>query len=475
MRKNTQELAKAEIMFLDKKLPKAGEDAMRFLADPFGFAICAKKQGKRAEKKNTYWCADCGAEFPLDEVKDYRIDPEFVARYKDSLEYKYLHYRTHIGTCPHCGKPMKIYDLSYNKTKLEDIIAVRATFGDWQIVRYYDEILHCKVGRQAEVELKEIGADWTRDGKTYHYIARMGGMFYSKYWKEETRHFATRPIEHSALWDESEDYGEPSFSLDEELAKRGIDTNALHGLKLTQILSYMEEDAHFETLWKQGDFEIAKFFRRELCRYWSEIRIARKNGYTIDNLTEWKDMVDLLRALNKDTHNRKYICPANLHEAHQAVLTENNRRIMAENERRRRALDMLDREHAEQMMKVREETEKRFIKRRERFFGLSIAGNGFTIICLKSIDDFENEGEMLHHCVFRCGYYDKANSLILSARDSDNNPIETLEIDLQSFKILQCYGSSDTHTALHGDIVNIMNENMWRVKEICRGKNTKAA
>ena len=81
MRKNTQELARAEVMFLDKMLPKAGEDAMRFLADPFNYSLCTKKKGKRAEAKNLYWCMDCGAVFPFDEIKDYRVDPEFVERY----------------------------------------------------------------------------------------------------------------------------------------------------------------------------------------------------------------------------------------------------------------------------------------------------------------------------------------------------------------------------------------------------------
>lgn len=475
MKKKNNELARAEVMFLDKMLPKAGEDAMRFLANPFGYSLCAKKKGKRAEKKNLYWCMDCGAEFPFDEIKDYRIDPEFVERYKGRYDYKYLfeHGRSHLGTCPHCGKPMKIDHWAYNKQKLEDVVATNATFGDWQIVRYYNEILRCKAGHKAEMELQEIGADWTKDGLTIHYISRIGGMYYSKYWRDRTRHFADHSPS-AEIWDGCEHYGDTSLSLDAELSKRGISTDELHGLKLTQILSYMEEDAHFETLWKQGACEIAKFFRKDLYRYWSEIRIARKNGYKIEDLNEWRDMIDMLRYLGKDTHNPKYICPENLHDAHQEVLAEQNRKIAIETERRRREQDERNRRHAEELMKKAKETEQEFIKRRGKYFDLSIAGNGFTIVCLKSIDEFKNEGDSLHHCVFRCGYYDKKNSLILSARDADNNPIETIEIDLQSFKIWQCYGDHDTHTALHNDIVKTMEDNMWQVKDIRYGK-AKAA
>lgn len=459
-------------------LPDAGEDAMRFLANPFGYALCAKKKGKRAEKKNLYWCMDCGTEFSFDEIKDYRIDPEFVARYKGRYEYKYLfeHGRSHLGTCPHCGKPMKIDHWAYNKQKLEDVVATTATFGDWQIVRYYNEILRCKAGKKAEMELQEIGADWTKDGRTYHYISRMGGMYYSKYWRDRTRHFADCAPK-ATVWDGHEHYGETSLSLDAELSKRGIDPNATHGLKLTQILSYMDEDAHFETLWKQGDWQIAKFFRKNLDRYWSQIRIARKHGYVLneDNLTEWKDLVDMLRwHLHKDTRNPKYICPADLHQAHQDAITERNRQIAIENERRRREQDEWNRRHAEEKMKKAKETENEFIKRREKYFDLSIKGSEFTIVCLKSIEEFRNEGTMLNHCVFMCGYYDKADSLILSARDADNNPIETIEIDLRSFKILQCYGYHDSYTALHKEIVKTMEDNMWQVKDIRLGK-AKAA
>ncbi len=125
-------------------------------------------------------------------------------------------------------------------------------------------------------------------------------------------------------------------------------------------------------------------------------------------------------------------------------------------------------------MKKAKEAEQEFIKRREKYFGLSIAGAGFTIVCLKSIDEFKHEGDTLQHCVFRCGYYDKKNSLILSARDADNNPIETIEIDLQSFKIWQCYGFKDSHTAMHNEIVKTMEDNMWQVKDIRLGK-VKAA
>jgi hypothetical protein len=320
--------------------------------------------------------------------------------------------------------------------------------------------------------IEDIGADWTKGEKTYRYIARQGGMYYSKYFKAEKRHFTDScVVEDAEKWNGIDQYDMPAFSLEQELEKRGIDD--MHGMKLTQILSYMEEDAHFETLWKQGDWEIAKFFKGQLPYYWSQIRIARKHGYKIDNITEWRDYIILLRCLSKDTHNPKFVCPQDLHEAHNVVLAEYNRREAVRRERMRRENDERMRREAEEAMKRAKEEEGAFIKRREKYFDLCITTDQFKIVCLQSIEEFKNEGNTLHHCVFACGYYRKEHSLILSARDSENNPIETLEVDLLGFKIIQCRGDHDRNSPLHEDIVKAMLDNMWRVKE-CRDGKTMA-
>ena len=478
MKKNTKELERAEIMFLDKMLPNIGSlgaDARSFLANPFHFSICVGKYGKRAEQNNTYWCSDCGGQFSLSEVKDYRKNPECKVEKYPTFGLK----RTHLGTCPICGKPMKIDHWRYKKQTFDDVVSFKATMGEWKITRYFSEKTYCRPGHKAEIILQDIGADWTKGEYTYSYIARQGGMYYSKHWKPETRHFAE--CRKASEWSEEgqivERYDMPEFSLDAELERRGILLDNLHGMKLTQILNYMNENPHFETLWKQGDWAIARFFKRDLYYYWSQIRIARKHGFALneDNLTEWRDLIELLRRNGKDIYNPKFICPADLHEAHNVELEERRRRDEREREQWRRRQDEWARQDAEERMKDALKEEEKFKERREKYFGISIPGNGFTIVALKSIDEFRHEGDTLHHCVFRCGYYSKAYSLILSARDADDNPIETIEIDLQGFRINQCYGDHDTHTALHDAIIDTMMENMWQVKDIALGKVAMAS
>lgn len=464
MKKNQSELDRAMIMLVAKRLPKVGADAMSFLENPFNYTLAFMRTGKKAREAELMWCCDCGGSFSKKDIQ-LRQNPKY-----DRKDY-FGDNRRYLATCPHCGKEMQLLNSNYRSRKLEDVVGIHAALGEWKIDRYFTSTCYCKVGEHCDVSVKEIGQTWSKDGKQYHFCSRIGGMFYTKYWKTyEPWHLAQEAPDCNTWWDGTEDYSMPAdFSLDAELAKRGIALDKLHGLKLTQILQYMADDYHFETLWKQGDWEMAKFFKKELSRYWPQVRIARKNGYKIENLTEWRDYIDLLGYHRKDTHNPKFICPADLHEAHQAELTEAERLERIRQERLRREANERARQAALDAMKTRKQQNEEFIKRRAKYFGLCIPfGNGNSIVVLKNIDEFEKEGKTLNHCVFRCGYYLRTNSLILSARDENGNPIETLEVDLTTFKILQCYGNNDKFTPLHKTIIHTMNKNMGLIKELRR-------
>lgn len=439
-------MERAEIMFLDKMLPQVGEDAMRFLADPFGFAVCYKKSGKRAEQNNTYWCTDCGAEFSLSEVKDFNKNPEYLTDkygFPTKTKYKY------IGTCPHCGRPLMIEDWHYKQRTFKDVVAVPATMGDWSIFRYFSITTHCKPKNKPEILIEDIGATWQIGQNVYHYVAQKGGMFYGRWWKSDTRHFANDGADEERVCHDTEHYDYPAFSLDAELAKRGIDLKNLHGVKLTRLIVAMDEIPHYETLWKQGHWEIAKYFGNDLPRYWSQIRIALKHGYEItpQNIIEWRDLVTMLRECGKDDHSPKYLCPADLNLAHQKLIKERDK-------------TKWEREFARIGKKKCEEFEKRIA----RYLDIDIHNEDITIKVLPSIKSFFDEGTHLGHCVFRCGYYNKPNSLILSAREGSKR-WETIEVDLQKFQILQCYGYGDKYTERHQEIIDLVMSNMWQIKE----------
>ena len=446
MIKRTKEMDRAEIMFLSKLLPNVGADAESFLADPFGFAVCYGRNGKRAEQNNIHWCTDCGAEFPLSEVKDFRNNPEYKT---DKWGYPTVTRWKYIGTCPHCGRPLRVDSWRYKERTFKDVVAVPATMGEWNLTRYFALTTKCKPSRKPDILIEDIGATWQKDGNTYHYVACKGGMFYGKWWKSDTRHFARDMESAERVFDYTEHYDIPVFSLEDELARRHIDLNNLHGVKLTRLIVAMTDVPHYETLWKQGHWDIAKHFGESLPRYWSQIKIALRHGYELNsqNLDEWTDMVKMLRQCGKDDHSPKYLCPADLNLAHQALVKQR---------------DKVDWE--KEFKHIGQEKCDKYAERIERYLDLDIHDEDITIRVLPTIKDFFDEGRRLGHCVFRCAYYDKANSLLLSARQGGKR-WETIEVDLVRFKILQCYGYGDKHTERHQEIIDLVKKNMWQIKE----------
>lgn len=105
---------------------------------------------------------------------------------------------------------------------------------------------------------------------------------------------------------------------------------------------------------------------------------------------------------------------------------------------------------------------------RSRFFGLSFHGQNVTIVCIKSVDEVAEEGTLLHHCVFNNGYYKKPDSLLLSARDnSTQKPVETIELDLKTFRILQSRGHCNQDSPFHKEILSLVNNNMTAIRKLC--------
>jgi len=103
-----------------------------------------------------------------------------------------------------------------------------------------------------------------------------------------------------------------------------------------------------------------------------------------------------------------------------------------------------------------------FYKLKSRFFGIVIQDGDIEISVLNSIEAYKAEGEALHHCVFRCEYYAKLESLILSAHDRKGNRIETVELDLTHGKVIQSRGVCNSNTEYHDRIINLVNTNAYR-------------
>ena len=78
----------------------------------------------------------------------------------------------------------------------------------------------------------------------------------------------------------------------------------------------------------------------------------------------------------------------------------------------------------------------------------------------------------MHHCIYRMGYYGRKDTLLLSARQaSTGKRLESIEVNLNLYKVMQSRGLQNKATEQHDKILQLMAENMNTIKTI----NTRKA
>lgn len=99
-----------------------------------------------------------------------------------------------------------------------------------------------------------------------------------------------------------------------------------------------------------------------------------------------------------------------------------------------------------------------------RFFGLEFTDGTIVVSVLDSVLAHYQEGDALHHCVGRENYFLNPKCLILSARINGRR-IETVELSLTSFKILQSRGLQNKSTEYHDRIIALVRKNVKHVRK----------
>ena len=242
----------------------------------------------------------------------------------------------------------------------------------------------------------------------------------------------------------------PRYKAIPELRRNGM-CGSLPDCHPFELMKALLTDARIETLMKAGNHKAVRYYldnRSMLDKCWNSHKIAIRNGYRIDDYGLWSDLIVLLGKCGRDIHNAKYICPINLKAEHDYWLNKST----TEEERRRKA---------EELSKAKRKEEE-FYKNKSCFFGIVIKDNDIEISVLDTIEAYQAEGEAMHHCVFKCEYYAKKNSVILSAHDKDGNRIETIEFSLTENMVVQSRGVCNKNTEYHDSIVNLVNANAHR-------------
>lgn len=106
-------------------------------------------------------------------------------------------------------------------------------------------------------------------------------------------------------------------------------------------------------------------------------------------------------------------------------------------------------QEAKKDMEKRKQLYKDFAATAARLAFAATVGECYAIVLPKSPADLKKEGDYLHHCVGKCGYDAKmarGETFIAFLRISNKirKPFVTIEFDLKSRKIRQCYGEHDS-------------------------------
>lgn len=405
-----------QVFALFNKLPEVGEGFKR-LAN----RNTVGRYAFRSSRKNA-WCSCCGKSFtPTDDKK---------------------------VTCPHCGEELEVKEsrqLTYSP--IGHWVSYLTTAGGYQIERFFLLEYYIRKGSEPHTSVKEFLVRFMNGKGTQYIVSRRRSMYYDNFCMHSDFEIRDSGMFECVL----SDYTYHTGRLINELKRRNFH---VHDTDCAFLVAkrFLSEGA-YERLWKLGQYKFAQdmLFRGGIERYYNQLRICSRNGYIVNDTTLWRDVIDNLRELGLDTNSPKYICSDNLEQLHNHLLG----RI----ERKRKA------ERLKEMLATIQHSEKKY--RRNRFIGFEIRGEKYDIHVLRTVREFYEEGEAMHHCVFTNGYYDKKqhpDCVILSVRDKDGSRLETAEISTRTWTISQCRGLYNRATEDHNEIVGFLTENMNKLR-----------
>jgi hypothetical protein len=415
---------------LQKKLKPVAEKKIQW-----GYDHCFEPQGVLTNKRSG--CLECGHTWEQDGKKLMAV----IA-----------------CSCPNCGKELKMERTRSRKHSDSAYYAVITTLKGFQVVRMLYLTKYCKLGIAARLHKSEVMQHWidAKGGSCVfakltnpfgnYYDAWIGNSALELRGSNSNMHTAKNLIVPYKI--------HPAMRIIPEVKRNGFAGDFLN-LAPAPFFTRLLSDSKIETLLKTGQKALLQhYFNRYnygFGEHWDSVKICIRNGYIVKDAGLWNDYLQLLRHFNKDLRNPKFICPDNLRSEHNKLVRKRNA--------------IFERQDAEKKAQDLALSQAEYKKSKGKFFGVCFSDQDLTVKVLESTEEFKKEGEALAHCVFASKYFQKPDSLLMSARIGDE-PIETIELSLSGMKVIQCRGYNNKPTEHNSRIISLVNNNLNIIRKI---------
>lgn len=402
------------------------------------------KKGKGFFSRKNVWCLNCGKVFSYD-IPALGIDLK-------------------VGNntvCPECGCKLEVENNREKKHREAWYFTILTTCKGFQVCRHFviekiiyriDKNIHgCS---EPHFSINEAVQNWIDENGKETIIARPTkpiNYVYDAWNFDKPMGIHTADKCRNSYSPNKYDIGADIYPIRRilpKLKKYGY-TGRFQRISASELFKLLLKDNEAEMLIKTGQYDLLTY---KYKRGWGvlpndhTIRIANRNKYIVKDASMWFDYLALLSYFHLDTHNAHYVCPADLKAEHDKLL-KRKERIEARLELKKK-------------LEESKQWEKSYRESKGRFFGICFGNENIVITVIQSVAEMAEEGKAMHHCVYSMGYYKNPNSLILSAKDMNGKRIETIEIDLKTFSVLQSRGVNNSNTDRHDEIIQLVRDNM---------------
>lgn len=415
------------------------------------FGQTAYYHARKGAIKGTFRCTECGH--------------EWIANGAEEV------------VCPNCGCTLKVEACKKRKFHKDGYFLIIDEIEEFMVSRFFWFCHYCNVEGKVFAQVFEVSQIWT-DNKGGEVVIAKNKHSFCYYSKQifalETPMSVKRFGGHGYYY--TFDIRDLAYShhlvrkMPKHLSYIDWNDSKFDKYDVLYIMQNVSLHPMVETLLKTTNVELAYQMIRRGCFkpnskdvYANAARLALKVKYDMKGKeTDWIDYIAQLVKLGMDWHNPAIVCPSDLNKAH----AECSRKI-AKIEYEKKRKEALERNKKMNVL---------YEKERSPFFCFMIQNEDIIIKVLRNVEDFFVEGSEMKHCVYSNSYYDvKSNpyTLILSARQGESweNPkqyLETIEINLKNFQIIQSRGHCNRPSPKHEQIVGLLEKNMPRLKTIAK-------